>query len=122
MRNVIDKKKQINAEFKKLKKTFADISEEKREVAFSLMERVAFMTITLKVLEDDVNDNGPVVLMVNGKQQMNIENPAQKSYNTMINRYTATYSKLIDLLPKDDGVVPETDDGFDDFLKRRDAD
>lgn len=113
------KKKEIDAELKKLKKTFSDISDEKKEVAYSLMERVAFMTVTLKVLEDDVNTNGPVVLMENGKQVMNIESPAQKSYNTMINRYTATYSKLIELLPKDEVIITEQDDGFNDFAGDR---
>ena len=29
------------------------------------------------------------------------EHPAQKSYNTMINRYTALMAKLIDMLPEE---------------------
>lgn len=114
-----DKQKKIKAEFRKLKKIFSEISDDKKKVAHNLMERVAFMTITLKVLEDDINEKGPVVLMINGKQQMNIENPAQKSYNTMINRYTATYSKLIELLPKDELVIIEKDDGFMEFVGKR---
>ena len=45
---------------------------------------------------------------------MFVENPAQKSYNTMINRYTAAYNKLFDLLP--DEPPKESDDGFDEFI------
>ncbi len=48
---------------------------------------------------------------------MYVENPSQKSYNTMINRYNATCNSLFNLLPK--GNDGEEDDGLDELLNRR---
>ncbi|ONK21220.1 hypothetical protein BLX87_23110 [Bacillus sp. VT-16-64] len=107
----------IALEIAKLEEIFQDISEDKQKVAKRLIERVAFMTITLQILEDNIKTKGPTYQMVQGPQKMMVENPAQKSYNTMINRYTAAYDKLFNLLPKE--VVAEEDDGFDAFVNRR---
>ncbi|TCT23382.1 hypothetical protein EDD68_10796 [Melghiribacillus thermohalophilus] len=110
--------KLIEAEIRKLKSIFKDISEDKQKVAERLIERVAFMTITLEILEDEIKRKGPTYKFEQGSQKMIIENPAQKSYNTMVNRYTAAYSKLFDLLPKE--PPKEEDDGFDSFVSDRD--
>lgn len=82
----------------------------KKEAAVRLIERVAFMTITLQVLEDDVKTKGPTYKFKNGSQEMFVENPSQKSYNTMINRYTAACEKLFNLIPepKDDSEKKTT--------------
>lgn len=110
----------IQIEIDKLKDVFKDISEEKQEVAERLIERVGFMTITLELLEEDIKKKGPIYLFKQGSQKMYVENPSQKSYNTMINRYTAAYGKLFDLLPKESNK--DEDDGFDAFIKKRDGD
>lgn len=80
--------------------------ESKREVAKELIERIAFMTIQLEILEDTIKTKGPTYTYKNGSQKMLIENPAQKSYNTTMNRYTAAYGKLFDLL----NFIKEVDD------------
>lgn len=116
----ISKKQQdllIDKEIKKMLKLFKDISDDKRELAMGLIERVAFMTITLQILENDIKTNGPTYLFEQGKQSMIVENPSQKSYNTMVNRYTSAHDKLMSLLPKDVEVVE--DDGFDEFILSR---
>lgn len=123
----LSKKKQeelIDIEVKRLESIMSSISEEKRELAKGLIQRISFMTITLEILEDSIKTKGPTYLFKNGSQQMIVENPAQKSYNAMINRYTTAFDKLMSLLPKkndgeDDG---EDSDGFDEFVNERDAD
>lgn len=107
----------IASEIEKLEAIFSDISEEKQKVAKRLIERVAFMTITLQILEDDIKTKGPTYKFEQGAQKMVVENPSQKSYNTMINRYTAAYDKLFNLLPKE--VVAEEDDGFESFVNAK---
>src|SRR5690606_8721775 len=97
---------------------FKEISDDKRKLAMRLIERAAFMTITLQILEDNIKSKGPTYLFEQGAQKMIIENPSQKSYNTMINRYTTIYDKLISLLPKEETNKTE-DDGFDDFVNGR---
>lgn len=122
MSRQLSEKKQdelIEAEISRIKELFSEISEEKQQVAESLIERVAFMTITLEILEKDIKRKGPTYLFKQGSQKMYVENPSQKSYNTMINRYTAAYDKLFNLLPKE--VPREETDGFDEFINKRDA-
>lgn len=116
----LSKKKQdilIDDEIKTIMELFKDIPEDKRRLANRLIQRVAFMTITLQILEDDVKTKGPTYLFEQGAQKMIVENPSQKSYNTMINRYTAAYDKLLGLLPKD-ADIPE-DDGFEAFVNSK---
>lgn len=109
----------IKNEIKSLKKVFNDIPDEKHAVADKLIQRAAFMAITLENLEDDIKKNGATYEFENGKQRMIIENPSQKSYNTMINRYTTLYDKLVGMLPKTDDEVIEKDDGFANFVGDR---
>lgn len=97
---------------------FSDLKSEKREMATKLIHRAAFMQVTLEVLESEIKEKGPTYLMEQGVQKMIVENPAQKSYNTMINRYNATLKTLMDLLPSGEG---EADDGFDGFVCGRDG-
>lgn len=46
----------ISAEMSRLNEIFKDLSEDKKKVALRLMERVAFMTITLVNLEKEVKN------------------------------------------------------------------
>jgi len=115
----LSKKKQeelIAKEANRLHTIFLGLPDDKREVAKELIERVAFMTIQLKILEDTIKTKGPTYTFVNGSQRMLIENPAQKSYNNTMNRYTAAYDKLFNLLekmePKTNLVGPDDEDGF----------
>lgn len=107
----------IAAEKEKLMQIFDEISDDKKEVAERLIDRVAFMTITLQILEEDIKSKGPTYKFEQGSQKMFVENPSQKSYNTMINRYTASCGKLFDLLG-DDGER-EKDDGFESFVNSK---
>lgn len=112
----------IEIEAKTLRDQFKDISGNKRAIAFKLIDRVAFMAITLKILEENIKTKGPVVKMENGKQKLVIENPAQKSYNTMINRYSTAIDKLTSMLPKEYDIPPDPSkdsDDFDNFVQNR---
>jgi len=112
-----EQNKLIQAETDKIRDIFEDISDDKKRIADRLIERVAFMTITLKILEDDVKSKGPTYLFEQGSQRMMVENPSQKSYNTMINRYTAACKELFNLLPKE--IAVEQDDGFEAFIGKK---
>lgn len=118
--SVKEQDKKIQEEIKKLNAVFSDISEDKKEVAERLIERVAFMTTTLEILEDDIKRKGPTYLFEQGKQKMYVENPSQKSYNTMINRYTAACNALFNLLPKGSND-DDKEDELEKLLNRRNA-
>lgn len=97
---------------------FSSARSEKKELALKLIRRIAFMQVTLEELETEIKIKGPTYRMENGSQKMIVENPAQKSYNNMINRYNTALKTLIDMLPQGDG---EVDDGFDGFVSGRDG-
>ncbi|MBG9580804.1 hypothetical protein ABE42_16780 [Bacillus thuringiensis] len=107
------KKKQeewIQAEINRLHTIFAHLPVHKKEIVKELIERVAFMTIQLEILEETIKTKGPTYVFQNGSQHMLIENPAQKSYNTTMNRYTAAYDKLFQLAGKVEPQQTEEDD------------
>jgi hypothetical protein len=113
----LSRKKQdelIQKEIDRLNAVFDDLPDNEKEVAKELIERVAFMTIQLEILEDEIKTKGPTYTFQNGKQKMLVENPAQKSYNTMMNRYTAAYKELFNLLKKIDNSDGD-DDEFEDI-------
>ena len=85
------------------------VPEEKRTVAASLVEEIKFMSDTLEELKGKITEYGTIELYENGKQKFLRENPAVKSYNTMIQRYATLYKQLADLLPKGTVALPETD-------------
>lgn len=104
MSRIISIKKQdelIDEEIEKWNSTLSKMPVNKKEAAAVLVERVAFMTVTLRILEADIKAKGPTYQFVNGSQKMHVENPSQKSYNTMINRYTAACDKLLAMVPNE---------------------
>lgn len=109
----------IEKEIERYNHIFQYLQEDKKQVAQRLIERVAFMTVTLQILEDTIKTKGPTYIFKNGSQRMVVENPAQKSYNAMINRYTSAYEKLFNLLPKEGLSVEDESDGFDEFVMNK---
>ena len=74
------------------------------------------MKETLADLKAQVKENGTVEHFEQGKQNFLRENPALKSYNTTVQRYSQLYKQLTDILPKttDSGVMPG--DALLDFM------
>ena len=115
----MEKEKLIKKEINRLKKIFKDISKDRKETVISLIDKAAFMSVTLEELQDNININGVIDKYQNGANQWGTKkSPEVEVYNTMIKNYSTIIKQLTDLLPKD---VPKTeDDGFDDFVVNRD--
>ena len=100
---------------KEIKNYYKDLPEEKRTFAEKLVDKLVFMERTLKTLEKKIREEGPVLKGKNGNGfEVVQENPAQKTYNTMIKNYNATAKLLIDMLPESIEVVG---DDFTRFLE-----
>lgn len=100
----------------KLRQYYKGLPEDKRALAYKLCDRAEFMEKTLKELEARVNKDGAVITSTNGNGfQVVQEHPAQKSYNTMMNRYSTTITKLYEMLPS--GM--EVDDEFTEWIKEK---
>lgn len=94
------KNERISKEIEKLNAIFENIAEDKKVLCAKLIQNAAFMAVTLEELQEKINTEGAVLNYINGNGFETIqEHPAQKSYNTMINRYSAVVRQLSDLLP-----------------------
>ena len=116
----VDKDTLVNREINRLTNLFKDIDANKRLTAKGLIEEASFMKATLQELKEMIDKDGPIDEMPQGEYSILREHPALKSYNTMVQRYTNIINQLTNLHPKEE-IKQEVDDGFDDFLKKRDA-
>ena len=95
------KNNKINDEYVKLRKTLKNVTPDKIQMAEGLIGNAAFMSVTLDELKDEINSRGALTTY----NKNLVENPATKSYNTMINRYSAVMAQLLNLLPKDEQPI-----------------
>lgn len=91
------------------------IPDDKKYIGQKLIEELIFMQGTLTDLKRQIKENGTVEHFENGKQNFLRENPALKSYNVTVQRYSQLYKQLTDLLPKTPGTP--TGNAVYDFLK-----
>lgn len=123
MQGLTSKKEQderILAEIERLNDILKNIHESKRKIAKELINNIAFMSVTLQDLQELIKIQGPIVNFEQGLQKMLVENPAQKSYNTMINRFTTATKQLFELLPKDlVDIIPTGTQKQEDMPKDR---
>ncbi len=96
--NENETKYKIQEEYAKLRKTLKNVPEEKIKMAEELIGNAAFMAVTLRQLQDEIDKTGPI----SEYNHRAVENPAVKSYNTMVNRYSNVMAQLLNLLPKAD--------------------
>ena len=80
---------------KQLEKIVKEIPEEQRVFGEKLAAEIEWMAGTLTELKNIVDEQGAVITTTNGNGfEVMTENPAQKSYNTMIKNYTAAIKQL----------------------------
>ena len=108
----MEKAKRIRKEENRLKKIYKNLEGQKKQTAQGLIQRAAFMRVTLEDFEADLDQNGFVEMFQQGKDQDPYERkrPVADLYNSMNTSYQKIVKQLTDLLPKDE-PKPE-DDGF----------
>lgn len=114
--------KRIAQEERRLARIFKDIDEKRKGTTKGLIQRAAFMRVSLEDLEEDLNRSGFTEWFSQGDQEpYQRERPAAKIYNTMNVSYQKIVKQLTDLLPKATPtatVKPETEDGNGDEFDR----
>jgi hypothetical protein len=106
----VPKAERIKKEITKLRKLLKDIPKDQMRAAEGIVQRVAFMQVTLEDLEDDINDNGTVESFSQTEGiEYDRERPAVRIYNATIRNYTSACKQLFDLIP-DDKPKPEADE------------
>lgn len=114
----LEKTKRIKKEIARLKRLFRDIDEKKKKLVFATIEDVAFMTVTMQDLREEIVREGTTVEYKNGENQYGTkQSPAAQLYLQMSQKQTQAMKILVDCLPKKE--IPNKDDGFDNFVNGR---
>lgn len=102
MQKDVTRDKRIKKTISQLKKLLKDqkITDDKLKTANGIIQRVAFMQITLEDLEKDINENGTTeIFSQTPGVEYRRERPASAIYNRLIKNYTMACKQVFDLLP-----------------------
>lgn len=116
----LEKQKQIKKEISRLKRLFKEIDENKKKLVNTTIEDIAFMTVTMQELRDNIVRTGTTVKYQNGANQFGTkQSPDAQLYLQMSQKQTQAMKILLDCMPKTEkkSIVPEDD--FDDFVSGR---
>lgn len=117
------KKTRVSEEKQRLDMLYADLPENRKQLAAGLIERAAFMRAELEDLEADLAKNGWIEMFSQGKQEPYARaRPQGQAYNSTNANYQKTIKQLDSLLPKFAPTQGDEDDGFDSFVNGRDGD
>ena len=110
----------IKKEEKRLKRIYKNIDKDKKAIIDGLIQRAAYMRVSLEDYEKDLNEKGYVELFTQSEktEPYERERPVARLYNTMNKNYQSIIKQLTDLIPKEVKVVEE-DDCFEDFINSR---
>ena len=115
----LSKEKRISEEKAKLNLLLKDLEEDVFNSLQSLVDNTAFMAITLEDLQQAINENGVVEEYQNGPNQHGFKESTEvKVYNTMIRNYRSSIKELAAQLHQAGAAIEN--DGFDEFISRRD--
>lgn len=113
----LDKSSRIYTEIKRLEGLYKNIDTRSKKVIEGLIQRAAYMRVTLEDYEEDLDNNGYVELFTQSEktEPYERERPVARLYNTMNKNYQGIMKQLADFLPKQ--PPKREDDGFEDFIQ-----
>lgn len=118
--NYLDKQKRIKKEVSRLKRLFKEIDENKKKLVFTTIDDVAFMTITMQDLREQIIRDGTTVEYKNGENQYGTkQSPDAQLYLQLSQKLTQAMKILVDCLPKKTKESLQKQDDFDDFVNER---
>ncbi|MGN1111799.1 MAG: hypothetical protein ACI4RP_01215 [Acutalibacteraceae bacterium] len=89
----------------RIKKLYKNLPKDRLEIAKKLIERAAYMLVSLEDMEAKINEDGLVVEMSQGAYKIERAHPLLQPYNAMVKNYNATIKQLNDLLPTTDAAA-----------------
>lgn len=117
---IIEKLNRIKAEEKKLKSIYTKIGAKQKKIIDGLIQRAAYMRVTLEDYEKDLDEGGYVELFSQSEnlEPYERERPVARLYNAMNKNYQSIIKQLTDLVPKEQ--PKQQNDNFDEFVNGRD--
>lgn len=115
----LEKTKRIKNEVSRLKRLFKEIDENKKKLVLATIEDVAFMTITMRDLREEIIRDGTTCTYKNGANQYGTkQSPNAQLYLQLSQKQTQAMKILTDCLPKVQKEIVK-DDGFNNFVLGR---
>lgn len=117
----LSKHERLSKEEIRLREIYKDIKKENKSIIDGLIQRAAYMRITLEDYEKDLDFGGYVEMFTQSANTppYERERPVARLYSTMNKNYQTIIKQLGDLLPKEVSGKQEIDDGFDAFVGGR---
>lgn len=114
----LSKDERIKREERKLKRLYKDLPKDTKTLIDGLIQRAAYMRITLEDYESDIDEHGYVELFSQSEktEPYERERPVVRLYNTMNKNYQSIIKQLSDLLPKGDSKTKS--DPLLEFIKK----
>ena len=95
-----EKLKRIKKERARLMRIFADLDENKKKTCEALIDRAAFITISLQDLEEQLNTTGWVEMYQNGENQYGMKKAAAADVHISLTKnLNAIMKQLLELVP-----------------------
>lgn len=95
----MDRDHKIKAEAARLREILHDVPKQQISLVERLIDRAAFMLVTLQDYEKAITEEGIITDMPQGDYSIRRENPAARGYNTLVKNYQGVIRQLTDLLP-----------------------
>lgn len=90
----------IKREKNRLNRIFSDLEENKKKTCQALIDRAAFITVSLEDLEDQLNESGWTETYQNGDNQFGVKKAAAADVHISLTKnLNAIIKQLLDLVP-----------------------
>ena len=111
------KKRLISAEIRRLRNIYKELEPAKQILASKLIENAAFLSVTLKDLQEQMLDTSKMTeTQQNGPQQFFTKQASLVSvYESVLDSYSDLIGKLDKMLPKPKPVVKKTGESNDEL-------
>ena len=115
------KDERIKKEVRRLNRIYKNIDKDNKAIIDGLIQRAAYMRVTLEDWEKDIIENGVTEMFTQSEktEPYERERPVARLYNTMNKNYQSLIKQLSDLVPKEAPTKGVEDDGFADFIAQR---
>ena len=115
-----EKNAKIEKEIRRLRRLFSKIDKNKKNLVYTTIDDIAFMTVTMQELREKIIREGTSIEYKNGENQWGKkQSPDAQLYLQMSQKQTQAMKILIDCMPKMEQISKEIKDGFDDFVSGR---
>lgn len=115
-----EKNAKIEKEVRRLRRLFSKIDKNKKNLVYTTIDDVAFMSVTMQELQEKIIRDGTSIKYQNGENQWGKkQSPDAQLYLQMSQKKTQAMKILIDCMPKTEQISKEIKDGFDEFVSGR---